>query len=107
MAPIENHLTVSEAAQELGVSPTTIRGAIMRGRITAVQLHKRTNLIPRSEVERYRRERLGRPGKRLAPDEDLTEQQRKQRAYQHAYYERRKAGRKEQPGQRAEEGAGM
>ena len=35
-----------------------ICGAIMRGSIMAVQLHKRMNLIPRSEIERYRRERL-------------------------------------------------
>ena len=97
MAPVENYVTVSEAACELGVSPTTIRGAIMRGSITAVQLHKRTNLIPRSEVERYRREHLGRPGKRMAPDEALTEQQRKQRAYQQAYYQRHKAAREQQP----------
>jgi excisionase family DNA binding protein len=97
MAPIENHVTVTEAAIELGVSPATIRGAIMRGSITAVQLHKRMNLIPRSEVERYRREHLGRPGKRVPPDEALTEQQRKQRAYQQAYYQRRKAARTQQP----------
>jgi hypothetical protein len=67
----------------------------MRGRITAVQLHARTNLITRDEVERYRNERLGRPGKRMVPDDDLTEQQRKQRAYQHAYYLRRKAARQQ------------
>src|SRR5919202_2875412 len=91
MAPVENYVTVSEAARELGVSPATIRGAIMRGSIAAVQLHKRMNLIPRSEVERYRRERLGQPGKRMVPDEALTEQQRKQRVYQQAYYQRRKA----------------
>src|SRR5919199_6253801 len=97
MAPVENYVTVSEAAQELGVSPATIRGAIMRGSITAVQLHKRMNLIPRSEVERYRSERLGRPGKRTVPDAALTEQQRKQRAYQRAYYQRRKAARRQQP----------
>ena len=102
MAPVENHVTVSEAAEELGVSPATIRGAIMRGSIMAVQLHKRTNLIPRSEVERYRNERLGRPGKRMLPDEALTEQQRKQRAYQQAYYQRRKAASKQQPAQSAE-----
>jgi excisionase family DNA binding protein len=95
MAPIENHVTVAEAARELGVSPATIRGALMRGSITAVQLHTRMNLIPRSEVERYRRERLGRPGKRPQPDEAVTERQRKQRAYQQAYYRRRKAARQQ------------
>jgi excisionase family DNA binding protein len=103
MAPVENYLTVSEAAEELGVSPATIRGAIMRGHITPLQLHKRTNLIPRSEIERYRTERLGRRGKHTVPDEDLTEQQRKQRAYQRAYYQRRKAARGQQPAPEAEE----
>jgi excisionase family DNA binding protein len=107
MPPVENYLTVSEAARELGVSPNTIRSAIMRDQIAPLELDKRTKLIPRSEVERYRRERLGRRGKHMAPDEDLTEQQRKQRAYQHAYYERRKAARREQPERAAEEGAGM
>jgi excisionase family DNA binding protein len=103
MAPVENYVTVSEAAQELGVSPATIRGAIMRRHITPVQLHKRTNLIPRSEIERYRRERLGRRGKRMLPDEVLTEKQRKQRAYQKAYYQRRKAARTQQPATEPEE----
>jgi excisionase family DNA binding protein len=90
-------VTVARAAEELGVSPHTIRSAIKRGHITPVQLHKRTNLVPRSEIERYRSERLGRPGKRMVPDEALTEQQRKQRAYQQAYYQRRKAARAQQP----------
>jgi predicted site-specific integrase-resolvase len=89
-------VTVAQAAEELGVSPATIRSAIMRGHITPVPLHKRTNLVPRSEIERYRRERLGRHGKRMLPDEVLTEQQRKQRAYQRAYYQCRKAARQQQ-----------
>jgi excisionase family DNA binding protein len=97
MAPIENHVTVAEAAHELGVSAATIRGAIMRGSITAVQLHERTNLIARSEVERYRRERLGRRGKR-----PRTESPPKQQAYQQAYYQRRKAARQQPAAEPAE-----
>jgi excisionase family DNA binding protein len=57
-------VTVAQAAEELGVSPHTIRGAIMRGQITPVALDKRTNLIPRSEIERYRRQHKGQHGKR-------------------------------------------
>ena len=57
----------------------------------------RTKLIPRAEFERYREEHKGRRGKRMLPDEALTEKQRKQRAYQQAYYQRRKAARKQQP----------
>jgi excisionase family DNA binding protein len=94
MSTTPDLVTVARAAEELGVSPNTIRSAIMRGHITPVQLHKRTNLIPRSEIERYRHERLGRRGKRKQP-EGLTEQQRKQRAYQQAYYQRRKAARQQ------------
>jgi hypothetical protein len=79
------------------MSPNTIRSAIKRGHITPVQLHKRTNLVPRSGIDRYRRERLGRRGKRMEHDEALSEKQRKQRAYQQAYYQRRKAARQQQP----------
>jgi excisionase family DNA binding protein len=66
-------VTVARAAEELGVSPNTIRSAIMRGHITPVQLHKRTNLVPRSEIERYRRERLGRRGTRKKPAAEAAE----------------------------------
>jgi hypothetical protein len=47
-------------------------------------------------LRRYEREHLGRRGKRMLPDEALTEQQRKQRVYQRAYYQRRKAAREQQ-----------
>jgi excisionase family DNA binding protein len=90
-------LTVAEAAAELRISPTTIRRAVGNGTITPQPLNGRTYLIPRSEVERYRRDSLGNRGGRKRPDDALTERQRKQRAYQHAYYLRRKAARKQQP----------
>jgi excisionase family DNA binding protein len=57
-------LTVAEAAAELGISPTTIHRAVGNGTITPYKLDARTYLIPRSEVERYRRDSLGQPGKR-------------------------------------------
>ena len=90
-------LTVAEAAADLGISTTTIHRAVGNGTITPARLNGRTYLISRGEVERYRRESLGRRGKHMVPDEDLTEQQRKQRAYQQAYYQRRKAARQQQP----------
>jgi hypothetical protein len=62
----------------------------------------RTNLIPRDEVERYRRKHLGQRGKRKQREDTLTEQQRKQRAYQQAYYQRRKAARKQPATESAE-----
>ena len=96
MPALENYLTITEAAQELGITPDALRGAIKRGTLAAVHLDKtsRTNLITRAELERYRREHLGQRGKRPQPD-NLTEQQRKQRAYQAAYYQRRKAARQQ------------
>jgi hypothetical protein len=62
-----------------------------------VQVHPRLNAIPRREIERYKSEHLGRRGKRMLPEEALTEQQRKQRTYQRAYYQRRKAAQQQQP----------
>ena len=97
MAGLEDYMTVAQAAKELGLTPTGLRTAVSEGRIKTVALHKRTNLIAREEVERYRREHLGKRGKRMQPDDALSEQQRKQRAYQRAYYQRRKAARQQQP----------
>jgi Helix-turn-helix domain len=54
--------TVAEAAEELGLSPHSIRYAIMRGTLGVVELDKRTNLIPRAEIERYRRDHLRKRG---------------------------------------------
>jgi hypothetical protein len=87
-------MTVAEAARALGITPSAVRSAISEGWIKRILLHKRTSLVAREDVERYRREHLGRQGKRPQPD-NLTEQQRKQRAYQQAYYQRRKAARQQ------------
>jgi hypothetical protein len=54
--------TVAEAAEELGLSPHSVRYAIMRGTLGVVELDKRTNLIPRHEIERYRRDHLRKRG---------------------------------------------
>ena len=86
--------TVAEAAKMLGLSPSIVRHAVKRGLIEVVQVHPRLNAIPRGENEHNEREHLGRRGKRPQPD-DLTEKQRKQRAYQQAYYQRRKAARQQ------------
>ena len=97
MSTTPEMLTVKRAAEELGLSPVSIRRAIMRGALENVPLDGRTNLVSRTEVERYRREHLGRRGKHMLPEEALSEKQRKQRAYQQAYYQRRKAARKQEP----------
>ena len=95
MSTTPEMLTVKRAAEELGLRPVSIRRAVMRGVLEVVPLDGRTYLVSREEVERYRREHLRRRGKRMLPDEALTEQQRKQRAYQQAYYQRRNATRKQ------------
>jgi hypothetical protein len=99
MPALENYLTIAETAKRLGLTAWGVRTAIQEGRIKPVPLDEtsRTKLIPLEEVEKYEREHLGRRGKRMLPDEALTDQQRKQRAYQRAYYQRRKAGRQQEP----------
>jgi excisionase family DNA binding protein len=66
MPTAQDLLSVAQAAQELGLAPVSIRHAIMRGTLGVVRLDGRTNLVPRSELERYRQEHLrkrGRPAK--------------------------------------------
>ena len=52
-------LTIVEAAAELGLSPRTLRGQAKRGTLAATQAG-RMWLVTREELERYRREHLGR-----------------------------------------------
>jgi Helix-turn-helix domain len=56
--------TVTEAAAELGLSPSALRSAINYGSLHPIRLDRRTNMLSREEVERYRREHLGQRGKR-------------------------------------------
>ncbi len=51
--------TTAQAAQELGISPNTVRGAIKRGRITVERLTPRLSLVPHDEIEKYRQLYLG------------------------------------------------
>ena len=60
--------TVAEAAEMLGLSPSSVRYAIMRGAIEPVAIHPRLNAVPRSEIDKYRREHLGQRGKRKQPE---------------------------------------
>lgn len=57
-------LTIAEVAHELGMTESAVRVAISQQRLAvARKIGKRLNLIARSEVERYKRERrpAGRP----------------------------------------------
>jgi hypothetical protein len=65
--------TVAEAAEMLSLSPSSVRYAIARGVIKPVAVHPRLNAVPRSEIERYRREHLGRRGRRKKRPAPATE----------------------------------
>jgi excisionase family DNA binding protein len=56
-------VTVTEAAEQLGLSPRTLQEQIKRGRIKAVR-HGPIWWITETEVERYRIESLGKPGRK-------------------------------------------
>ena len=62
MPDAPDFVSVAQAATELGLTPAALRHAIMRGLITPTRLDQRTNLIPRSEIERYRRNHLRKRG---------------------------------------------
>jgi hypothetical protein len=94
MSTPQELISLATAAKELGLTPAALRGAIARKVLTPVRVDGRTNMLTRAEVERYRREHLGKQGKRPQP-EGLTDKQRKQRAYQQAYYQRKKAARQQ------------
>jgi excisionase family DNA binding protein len=99
--PIGGYYTTKEAAEILGLSHAAVKHAVWRGAIHAEQIARR-HLIPIAEIKRYRREVQGTQGweKRKQPDYQPNQKQRK---YQQAYYQRRKAARK-QPATESEEG---
>jgi excisionase family DNA binding protein len=55
-------MTTTEAAEYLGISPEAIRQAISRKTLKA-EKRGRDNFISRAELDRYRREHLGKVGK--------------------------------------------
>ena len=60
----EELFTTTMAATELGLSRSTLGTLLNVGALKAVWIDERTPLIRRSELERYRAESLGRPGRR-------------------------------------------
>ena len=93
--PVNGYYTTKEAAELLGLSHAAVKHAVWRGAIQAEQIARR-HLIPLAEIERYQREVQGTQGweKRKQPGYTPNE---KQRRYQQAYYQRRKAARTQQP----------
>ena len=62
-------VTVSEAAGRLGISEATIRHQIRNGRMRAHKIGRDWDIQP-DELQRYRAESLGKPGRR-APQPTL------------------------------------
>ena len=93
--PIAGYYTTAEAAEKLGLSQPALQNAVRRGALQAEKIARRI-LIPEAEVERYAREVQGTHGwdKRKQPDYTPNT---KHKEYQRAYYQRRKAARKQQP----------
>lgn len=59
---LRNLCTLAEAAAELGLSPSTLKIQAQKGAIAARLLGK-TWITTTAEVERYRREHLGKVGR--------------------------------------------
>ena len=55
-------LTLTEAAAQLGLAASTLRHQVQAGRLRA-RLIGKTYVVTAREVERYRAERLGKPGR--------------------------------------------
>jgi excisionase family DNA binding protein len=55
-------LTLTEAADRLGLAASTLRHQVQAGRLRARMIGK-TYVVTAREVERYRHEHLGKPGR--------------------------------------------
>lgn len=58
-------MTLAQAATLLGLSPSTLRHQAQAGRLRATLVGK-TYTVTEREVERYRAESVGKPGRRHA-----------------------------------------
>ena len=58
-------LTLAEAGTRLGLSPSTLRNQVKAGRLRGT-LYGKTWTVTEREVERYRAESLGKPGRHRA-----------------------------------------
>jgi hypothetical protein len=76
---LEDVMTLAQAAEELGIGKETLRTQWRRGRFMARDLGS-ILITTRQEVERYRRESLGQPGRpsflRPATEPNLLEKKR-------------------------------
>jgi excisionase family DNA binding protein len=93
--PINGYYTTAEAAQILGLTPGSVRGAVTRGTLAATKIAHRS-LVSAAELERYQREVQGTQGWQTRRQPGYVPNA-KMRPYQRTYYERRKAARQQQP----------
>jgi excisionase family DNA binding protein len=93
--PIAGYYTTAEAAKKLGLSQPAIQNAVRRGALKAETIARRI-LIPEAELDKYAREVQGTQGWETRKQPDYTPNP-KHKEYQRAYYQRRKAGRQQQP----------
>lgn len=88
MAIERDWYTTEEAARELGLAASTIRGAAMRGILKVEVVAPRVRAITREELDRYRAEHLG---KNWEARRSGTTVEGSRATYHRAYYARRKA----------------
>jgi excisionase family DNA binding protein len=56
-------LTLAQAAARLGLSPSTLRGQVGKGKLRAKRVGARMLFVSEREVERYREASLGKIGR--------------------------------------------
>ncbi len=57
------HYSTAEAAERLGLSLSTVKGAIATGTLAYREVGPRKNMVPEPALEEYKRKRLGRRGR--------------------------------------------
>lgn len=77
LSEVDDMLTVTQAASELGIQPGAVRDAIARGSMQAVRVGGRgvragLLLIQRHELERYQRDIKGKPGPKPKAADDTA-----------------------------------
>jgi excisionase family DNA binding protein len=61
---MDEFMTVTQAADTLGLAVSTVRTRLEHGVMQGLRVHARLWLIPRSEVERWRQLGKQRPGRK-------------------------------------------
>jgi excisionase family DNA binding protein len=64
---MDEYLTVTQAAESLGLSTSGVRVRLERGVMLGRRIHPRLWLVPKSEVERWQQRGKLRPGPKPSP----------------------------------------